>query len=259
MDDVVKEFLVESYENLDRLDRDFVELEKNPSKEALGSIFRAIHTIKRTCGFLGFGKLESVTHVGENLLNLLRDRQLQISPPITDGLLAMVDAVREMLASIEKTGSEGERHDAALIEQLSALRKPQDSVKITGAEPKRAEAAPTAADASLSNQKKRAQPRARKSKRSGSTETVAASPQPQQHLVEDADGPEPMEDGLPSESVQPRLGDILIEQGQANLEDIDRALEEQAKGDTRRVGEILVQQGSVKPSEVLEALQSQRK
>ena len=257
MDDVIKEFLVESYENLDRLDRDFVDLEKNPSKENLGSIFRAIHTIKGTCGFLGFGKLESVTHVGENLLSLLREGQLQISPPITDGLLAMVDAVREMLASIEKTGSEGERHDTALIEQLSALLKPQDSVKITGAEPKRAEAAPTAAEASPSNKKKRAQPRARKSKSSGSADTVAASPQPQQHLVEDADGPEPMEDGLPPESVQPRLGDILIEQGQANLEDIDRALEEQAKGDPRRVGEILVQQGSVKPAEVLEALQSQ--
>ena len=53
MDEIVAEFLVESYENLDRLDRDFVELEKNPSKEALGSIFRAIHTIKGTCGFLG--------------------------------------------------------------------------------------------------------------------------------------------------------------------------------------------------------------
>ena len=59
MDDLVKEFLVESYENLDRLDRDFVELEKNPSREVLGSIFRAVHTIKGTCGFLGYSKLES--------------------------------------------------------------------------------------------------------------------------------------------------------------------------------------------------------
>jgi len=255
MDDVIKEFLVESYENLDRLDRDFVELEKNPSKESLASIFRAIHTIKGTCGFLGFPKLESVTHVGESLLSLLRDGQLQVTPAITDALLAMVDAVREMLASIEKTGSEGERHDAVLIEQLSALLKPQDSVKMTGADPKRAEAAPTAVAASPSNKKKRTQPRARKSKRPGRADTVAASPQPQ--LEENKDGPEPMEGDLPQESVQPQLGAILIEQGQANLEDIDRALEEQAKGDPRRVGEILVQQGSVKPADVLEALQSQ--
>ena len=58
MDDLTKDFLLESYQNLDRLDRDFVELEKNSSKEILDSIFRAIHTIKGTCGFLGFGKLE---------------------------------------------------------------------------------------------------------------------------------------------------------------------------------------------------------
>jgi len=265
MDDVIKEFLVESYENLDRLDRDFVELEKNPSKETLGSIFRAIHTVKGTCGFLGFSKLEAVSHVGENLLSMLRDGELQVKPAITDALLAMVDAVREMLASIEKTGSEGERHDTALIERLSALLKPQDSVKITGAEPKRTEAAATAAAASPSNKKKRAQPRARKSKSSGRADTVAASPQPQQHLVEDTDGPEPMEEGLPAprqaglppQSVQPRLGEILVQQGQAKPEDVERALDQQAQGDPHRVGEILIEQGSVKPAEVLEALQSQ--
>jgi two-component system chemotaxis sensor kinase CheA len=123
MDDLIKEFLVESYENLDHLDRDFVELEKNPSTETLGSIFRAIHTIKGTCGFLGFSKLESVTHAGENLLSLLRDGQLQINPPITDALLAMVDAVREILASLEANGSEGERDDATLIDTLGRLQR----------------------------------------------------------------------------------------------------------------------------------------
>jgi len=74
MDDLVKEFLVESYENLDRLDRDFVALETDPTaKDKLASIFRTIHTIKGTCGFLGLHKLESVTHVGENLLSKPED------------------------------------------------------------------------------------------------------------------------------------------------------------------------------------------
>ena len=74
--DIVKEFLVESRENLDRLDRDLVGLEKNPKdKEALAGVFRTIHTIKGTCGFLGFNKLEKVAHVGENLLTRLRDGQ----------------------------------------------------------------------------------------------------------------------------------------------------------------------------------------
>lgn len=123
MDELVKEFLVESYENLDRLDRDFVELEKNPSLETLGSIFRAIHTIKGTCGFLGYAKLESVTHAGENLLSLLRDGQLQVSPPITNALLAMVDAVRKILANLEANGNEGERDDTALIDTLNRLQR----------------------------------------------------------------------------------------------------------------------------------------
>ncbi len=64
-DELVQEFLIESYENLDQLDRDFVELEQHPGdRERLGGIFRTIHTIKGTSGFLAFGKLEKVTHVG---------------------------------------------------------------------------------------------------------------------------------------------------------------------------------------------------
>ena len=69
MDELVGEFLVESLENLDQLDQDLVVLEQDPENlEVLKSIFRTIHTIKGTCGFLGFSKLESITHVGESLL-----------------------------------------------------------------------------------------------------------------------------------------------------------------------------------------------
>jgi two-component system, chemotaxis family, sensor kinase CheA len=96
--DIVQDFLVESSENLDRLDRDLVGLEKNPrDKDALAGVFRTIHTIKGTCGFLGFSKLEKVAHVGENLLTRLRDGQLTLNPEITTALLGMVDAVRQML------------------------------------------------------------------------------------------------------------------------------------------------------------------
>lgn len=122
MDDVTKEFLVESNENLDRLDRDFVQLEKNPTdKNLLASIFRAIHTVKGTCGFLGFAKLESVTHVGENLLAKLRDGKLLLDTDITNALLMLVDAIRKMLASIEKTGSDGDDDWSALIAIFTTL------------------------------------------------------------------------------------------------------------------------------------------
>src|SRR3981189_4010810 len=110
--DIVKDFLVESYENLHLLDRDLVGLEKNPhDRDALAGVFRTIHTIKGTCGFLGFNKLEKVAHVGENLLSRLRDRQLTPNPETTTALLGMVDAVRQILGQIETDGQEGERDD----------------------------------------------------------------------------------------------------------------------------------------------------
>lgn len=102
IDEIVQEFLVESHENLDQLDRDLVALEREPgSRDLLGSIFRTIHTIKGTSGFLAFGNLESVTHVGENLLARLRDGKMSMTPQTTDVLLAMVDTVRDLLAAIE--------------------------------------------------------------------------------------------------------------------------------------------------------------
>src|SRR5271167_1987675 len=116
-DDILREFLVESNENLDLLDRELVQLEKNPTnRDTLASIFRTIHTIKGTCGFLGFTKLESVAHVGENLLSKLRESELDLSPEITTTLLRMVDAIRQMLQSIEAIGNEGERNDNELTE-----------------------------------------------------------------------------------------------------------------------------------------------
>ena len=122
--DIVKDFLVESYENLDRLDRDLFGLEKNPKdNEALAGVFRTIHTIKGTCGFLGFNKLEKVAHVGENLLTRLRDGQLTLNPELTTALLGMVDAVRQMLGSIEASGSEGKRNDGKLIATLTRLQQ----------------------------------------------------------------------------------------------------------------------------------------
>jgi two-component system chemotaxis sensor kinase CheA len=123
LDDVVKEFLVESYENLDQLDRDLVSLEQDPTnRERLASIFRTIHTIKGTCGFFGFSKLESVAHVGENLLSKLRDGVLTLDPECTSALLAMVDAVRAMLASIESAGNDGENQYSDLVKQLTKLQ-----------------------------------------------------------------------------------------------------------------------------------------
>ena len=124
--DIVQDFLVESYENLDRLDRDLVGLEKNPQdRDALAGVFRTIHTIKGTCGFLGFNKLEKVAHVGENLLTRLRDGQLTLNPEITTALLGMVDAIRQMLKEIGSTGQDGDADYPELRETLTRLLAPR--------------------------------------------------------------------------------------------------------------------------------------
>ncbi len=152
MDEVLKEFLVESYENMDRLDRDLVALEERPEdKQILGSIFRTIHTIKGTCGFLGFGKLEKVTHVGENLLARLRDGSLKVDGEITTALLSLVDAVRSMLTHLESHGDEGERDDSRLVQELVRLNDGSGSPK---AETKVAPAAPAAAPAAAAAESK---------------------------------------------------------------------------------------------------------
>jgi two-component system, chemotaxis family, sensor kinase CheA len=132
MDEIVREFLVESTEGLDRMDRDLVELEKSPeSRELLGSIFRAIHTVKGTSGVLGFPGLESVAHVGENLLSLMRDGKLRLTPEITSALLAMCDALRALLADIESTGQETPRDFSQVKARLSALAKTSSGETVT--------------------------------------------------------------------------------------------------------------------------------
>ncbi|SOC52173.1 two-component system, chemotaxis family, sensor kinase CheA [Blastococcus aggregatus] len=121
LDDIVEEFLVESHENLDQLDSDLVALEQEPnSRERLSSIFRTIHTIKGTSGFLAFNKLEQVTHVGENMLSRLRDGELALTPHRTNVLLQMVDTVRALLTSIEANGGEGTVDVSASVAAVTA-------------------------------------------------------------------------------------------------------------------------------------------
>jgi two-component system chemotaxis sensor kinase CheA len=117
--DVIQEFLVESYENLSRLDSELVELEKHPTDAALlASIFRTIHTIKGTCGFLAFSTLEKMSHQAESLLSQLRDGERKLNPALVSLILETVDAVRKVLASIEASGEEGPEGFEDLTERL---------------------------------------------------------------------------------------------------------------------------------------------
>src|SRR5689334_17170777 len=120
IDEIVAEFLVESHENLDQLDTDLLALEQDPtSRDLLGSVFRTIHTIKGTSGFLAFHRLEQLTHVGENLLSRLRDGKIELTEQRTSALLSMVDAVRGLLGEIERTGVEGDVDHTELADRLA--------------------------------------------------------------------------------------------------------------------------------------------
>ena len=121
-DEIVEAFLEESRENLDQLDRDLVELEASPEDPALlAQIFRTIHTIKGTCGFLGYGHLEALTHSGESLLGALRAGEITLDTPIVSSMLLLVDTVRDVLARIDATGDEGDDDHAATIAELDRL------------------------------------------------------------------------------------------------------------------------------------------
>jgi two-component system chemotaxis sensor kinase CheA len=138
MNEVIREFLIETHENLAQLDLDLVTLEKDPGeRETLARVFRTLHTIKGTAGFLGLQKLQAVAHAAENLLSQLRAGELTFTAEIASALLKVVDAVRQMLDAVEKTEADGDGDFSALIQTLERLR----STSI-GATPRPVAAAP---------------------------------------------------------------------------------------------------------------------
>jgi len=202
MDEIIRDFLIESHEGLDQLDKDLLSLEQDPTdSETLKRVFRTIHTVKGTCGFFGFSKLESIAHVGESLLVQLRDKKLLLNPEIATWLLAMVDAFREILSKIEAEQTEGDVDYTTLIGQLNRLQRNEES----GAGLKPAEAS-TPADLPLDNlggifiRKGQA-----------TLEEVEAAARQQQT-------------GDPR-----RLGEILVEQGAVKPQEVVAALKEQAE------------------------------
>src|SRR6266852_1923 len=123
MNEIVREFLLETNENLAQLDLDLVTLEKEPSeRETLARAFRTLHTVKGTAGFLGLPKRQAIAHAAESLLSRLRDGELIFNPVIASALLAVVDSVRRILDALEKDANEGDSDFAEVIATLERLR-----------------------------------------------------------------------------------------------------------------------------------------
>ena len=128
MDDLLSEFLTETAENLDVVDVELVKFEQNPNdKTVLDNIFRLVHTIKGTCGFLGLPRLESVAHAGETVLGKFRDGTLTVTPEAVTIILESIDQIKELLGYLEANEVEPEGSDDELIARLQEAAEGQVS------------------------------------------------------------------------------------------------------------------------------------
>ncbi len=138
MDDLLTDFLTETNESLAELDVALLTLERTPDDaDTLSLIFRLVHTIKGTCGFLGLPRLERVAHAAENVLGKLRDRELTVTPAIVSQVLAALDQIKMIVTTLGVSGAEPVGNDADLIAELNATA--------AGEAPRPAAAAPVVA------------------------------------------------------------------------------------------------------------------
>ncbi len=122
MDDLVSDFIAETREGLEALDGELVHFERHPEDPALlGGIFRLIHTIKGTCGFLGLTRLQTVAHAAENVLGAFRDGELAVTPDAVSAILETVDLIRSLIDALSSAGAEPAGDDSALIGRLESV------------------------------------------------------------------------------------------------------------------------------------------
>ncbi|MCA3408064.1 MAG: chemotaxis protein CheA, partial [Roseomonas sp.] len=149
MDDLLTDFLTETHEGLSAVDEALLRLERAPDDApTLAEVFRQVHTIKGTCGFLGLARLEKVAHSAETILGLYRDGSLKVTPQGITLIFAAVDAIRHIVLELEQHGQEPEGDDSAVIAALDATARGESDVPATRPEVKAeapVEAAPIAA------------------------------------------------------------------------------------------------------------------
>ena len=121
MDDLLREFLTETSESLDTVDNQLVRFEQEPNNaKILDNIFRLVHTIKGTCGFLGLPRLEALAHAAETLMGKFRDGMPVTGEAVTL-ILTTIDRIKDLLAQLEANESEPEGEDRDLISELEAM------------------------------------------------------------------------------------------------------------------------------------------
>ena len=127
MDDLIKDFLSEANESIETLDRALVRFEREPEDpELLSEIFRVMHTIKGTCGFLGLPRLAGIAHASENVLGQFRDGSLKPTQDSVSAILDSVDLIKQLLVDLEASGAEAPGDDSALVRRLKEVAQAGD-------------------------------------------------------------------------------------------------------------------------------------
>ncbi len=206
MDDLLQEFLTETNESIAEVDLELVNLEKNPDNpELIDNIFRLVHTIKGTCGFLGLPRLESVAHAGENVLGKFRDKELVVTPDAVTLILQAIDRIKEILEYLEANEAEPEGDDSDLIARLNAMAAGEKAPSSAPADAGGEETAPAPAEA----------------------EETAAVAEAVSSAEEEAPAPEEKEEKtfLKAGDYDPQLGRKL-RPGEVSMDELERAFQE---------------------------------
>jgi len=223
-EELLSEFILESRESLDAVDDAFLALEDDPTNlEPVREIFRSLHTIKGTSGFMGLKSVERISHAGESLLALVRDGELTATDDITEALLSTVDELRTCLDFLSDGEVDDPENHTELIERLTSL--------------KNGERIPTPA----------------------STHSTDANPEHLHDQPEPADDvPDPpLGDEYRTPRTKMPLGKLLAERGVISQTQLRQAVNLQHRGDTRMLGELLVALGATTEGNIRRAVGAQ--
>lgn len=239
MEEIIQDFLMDATEMLDELDQSFVELEDSPKDmDLLNKVFRAMHTIKGSAGFLGFDQVIVISHESENILNLLRQEKMKITPVVMDGLLKALDLLKLLISNIrnkDDTKVDIEQVDIILKEIVNAGEEDEGDVKSQAVE-----VSPADEKATIKKEKKKA--KAKKADTAASEKKAAQKKGKKKGK----------EEGTP-----PKLGEILVEEKVISKEEMEDVLAEQ--NSDLKLGEELLQKNMIKEQDLEMALAKQGK
>lgn len=239
MEEIIQDFLMDATEMLDELDQSFVELEDSPKDmDLLNKVFRAMHTIKGSAGFLGFDQVIVISHESENILNLLRQEKMKITPVVMDGLLKALDLLKLLISNIrnkDDTKVDIEQVDIILKEIVNAGEEDEGDVKSQAVE-----VSPADEKATIKKEKKKA--KAKKADTAASEKKAAQKKGKKKGK----------EEGIP-----PKLGEILVEEKVISKEEMEDVLAEQ--NSDLKLGEELLQKNMIKEQDLEMALAKQGK